>query len=224
MFLLYKESDDDTIFIDLKAEIGKDIKKYDEHGLVQNNCIHMKRVQCGDIHSVVNLSDRNSPVYQENDGWMVCKNSRNISGCDIPFMKDSFMLCVYSFPGFKDMYKTAIERSGGNYVSNIKFDIGNFHTLQNESDYHRIGVINTDGSEISINGCNSMHNGFTKGLVFFYLGPGVKLSISGGNRFSMIGYMVNNLNKYVSPILETKKRKYRDLSSDSFTMLNERLC
>ena len=66
-------------------------------------------------------------------------------------------------------------------------------------------------------------NEFVKGLSFFYLEPGCKISISKGNRFCMIGSLLQNNMNNISPVVESKKRKYRDLNSDSFSYLIERL-
>ena len=52
---LVHESIDETIFIDFKYSIGNDIKRYDNHGLVSNECNEMKRVEYGDIHSLKNI-------------------------------------------------------------------------------------------------------------------------------------------------------------------------
>lgn len=214
-FILIHESLDDTIFIDLKISIGNDIKHYDSEGLINNDCDNMKRVECGDIHSVKNISERTSPVYENYDGWFEHKTSRNVEQYDLPFMRESFMLCVYSFLNFKNIYGTAIKESGGNYVTNIKFDIGSIFDSCNDDDHHRIGLINTDGSEIKIGD----HIEFVRGLSFFYLKPGVKISISNGNRFCLIGSVVVNLNSRVSPIIGRKKRKYRDISSKAYNDL-----
>ena len=41
---LVHESTDETIFIDFKYSIGNDIKRYDNHGLVSNECNEMKEL------------------------------------------------------------------------------------------------------------------------------------------------------------------------------------
>ena len=220
---LVHESTDETIFIDFKYSIGNDIKRYDNHGLVSNECNEMKRVEYGDIHSLKNIPVRVSPVYEDNKGWFLGKSSRNIQNYDLPFLTDSFMLCVYSFMNFKNIYKTAIFESEKNYVGNIKFDINSFYEVTDCELYHRIGLINTDGSDVSIVSNDYEINEFVKGLSFFYLEPGCKLSISKGNRFCMIGSLIQNNMNNISPIIESKKRKYRDLNSDSFSYLSERL-
>ena len=66
---LVHESTDETIFIDFKYSIGNDIKRYDNHGLILNECNEMKRVEYGDIHSLKNIPVRVSPVYEDNEGW-----------------------------------------------------------------------------------------------------------------------------------------------------------
>ncbi len=220
--ILIHESNDDTIFIDFKFSIGNDIKRYDNHGLISNDCNEMKRVQYGDIHSVKNIPVRNSPVYENPEGWMVGKVSRNIQNYDFPFLTDSFMLCVYSFFNFKKIYRTSISESDSNYVGNIKFDIGSFYEVNDCDSYHRIGLINTDGSDVVITSNDYEKNEFIKGLSFFYLEPGCRISISKGNRFCMIGSLMKNIMKNVSPVVETKKRKYRDLNYDSFNYLSQR--
>ena len=219
---LVHESTDETIFIDFKYSIGNDIKQYDKHGLTSNECNDMKRVEYGDIHSLKNIPVRVSPVYENNEGWFLGKSSRNIQNYDLPFLTESFMLCVYSFLNFKNLYKTAIFESEKNYVGNIKFDINSFYKITDCELYHRIGLINTDGSDVSIVSSDYEINEFVKGLSFFYLEPGCKISISKGNRFCMIGSLIQNNMNNVSPVVESKKRKYRDLNSESFHYLNER--
>jgi len=220
-FIIIHESLDDSIFIDLKIELGNDIKRYDDKGIITNNCANMKRVQCGDIFSIKNIPERTSPVYEGFDGWFTCKGSRNVKEYDIPFLRDSFMLCVYSFVEFKNVFKKAVEESGFNYVANIKFELGNQNRIYHKGDTHRIGLINTDGSEICIKSNENEHNEFYKGLLFFYLKPEVEIYIKNGNRFCLLGSVVSNYKKLVSPILESKKRKYRDLNSESFNELKD---
>ena len=110
---LVHESTDETIFIDFKYSIGNDIKRYDNHGLVSNECNEMKRVEYGDIHSLKNIPVRVSPVYEDNKGWFIGKSSRNIQNYDLPFLTDSFMLCclLYTSPSPRDRTRSRMPSS-----------------------------------------------------------------------------------------------------------------
>lgn len=215
-------------FIEFKISIGNGIYDFAQQGNNVNTTNTMYRIKYGDVSSIKQLSSQYiTPVYERHDGWFTNKKTRNApvhNGVtyDIPFLRKSFKLGIYSF---ETLYRLLLGQTRTNYIRDVKIDIGTYLKIYENEEFYRIGFIKRNGVKINIktpqgNIFIPFLNEITEKISMFILAPGVQINISGGkSRFVIMATLTSDKCEFAEPLYSQSNRMYRDINTDAMNIL-----